>query len=80
MRVNAARSKLDAELNDAFMAGETRVRVLHGIGSGALKKMTEEAVRDCGFGKIAADIIYNNPGITVVDLFPPDRYTMRMYK
>ena len=75
-----ARGKLECELNAAFMAGETRVRVIHGIGTGRLKELTREIVNGCGFGALVEETVFFNPGVTMVDLFPPDRQALRMLK
>ncbi len=80
MRFDAARLKLEVELNEAFMAGETRVSVLHGIGSGKLRKLTETVVNDMGFGRLVTDTLDSNPGTTLVDLFPPDSHHLKMMK
>ena len=79
MRYEEARMKLEAELNDAFIAGELRVSVLHGIGTGVLKKMTAEAVRECGYARVVTTLVNENPGVTLVDLDPPDRSAMGRY-
>ena len=39
LRYEEARARLEDELNRAFMEGEMRVHVLHGIGEGILKKI-----------------------------------------
>ena len=78
MRMDEARGKLEGELNEAFMAGETRVNVLHGIGSGQLKQMTLEVVESYDYTRLA-EVLYTNPGVTVVDLDPPDPSAMRRY-
>ena len=80
MRLPAARDRLEQELNDAFLAGEQRVHVLHGIGSGALKRMTAEVVSQYDFCRLVElDATLYNPGISVVDLFPPDPSAIRQY-
>ena len=77
MRAEAARSILEDELNAAFMAGEDRVRVIHGIGEGILKRLTEEVVREYDFVRLAVSV-GDNPGETLLDVFPPDKSTLRM--
>jgi hypothetical protein len=76
-----ARLKLENELNDAFMRSETRVIIVHGIGQGKLKQMAIEVVQSYDFCRLVPeeDIVRYNPGVLVVDLFPPDRATLRMY-
>lgn len=79
LSVADARLRLDTQLNEAFMAGELRVEVLHGIGSGALRRMTRELIMECGFAKVVTDLVHENPGVTVVDLSPPSRQALRGY-
>ncbi len=79
LRYEEARRKLIAGLNDAFMASKTRVTVIHGIGTGELKAMTRRVVAELGIGRIVEDPIDSNPGVTLVDLSPPDAKTMRSY-
>ena len=82
MSLSEARIKLENELNDAFMRSERRVHVVHGVGQGKLKTMLFEVVRGYDFCRLvdAANVLNYNPGVTVVDLFPPDRATLRMYR
>ncbi len=81
LRADEARRKLEMELNDAFMAGETSAVVLHGIGSGRLKKLTEEVVQEMGFARILPALTLSaNPGETRLELLPPDKKTLRMLK
>ena len=80
LRYREAEALLDVELNAAFMAGERRVQVLHGIGSGALQRMTHSFVKTCGFARVAPQLIGENFGITVVDLDPPGPHAMRGYR
>ena len=72
MRYPDARARLEQELNDAFLAGELRVSVLHGIGMHTLKDMTAQVVRETGYGRIVEENFLSNPGVTLVDMFPPD--------
>ncbi|MEQ9366970.1 MAG: DNA mismatch repair protein [Leptospirales bacterium] len=82
MAYNDARMKLETELNDAFMQSERRVHIVHGIGQGKLKAMAIKVVNDYDFCGLVPDeyILRPNPGVLVVDLFPPDRATLRMYR
>ncbi len=66
-----ARLKLESELNQAFMAGEQRVTVIHGIGAGVLKKLTHEIVAEYNFCDIFETPLADNPGTTQVNLYPP---------
>ncbi|MCB1307227.1 MAG: Smr/MutS family protein [Leptospiraceae bacterium] len=81
LRYPEARRELERQLNAAFMAGERRVHVVHGVGSGRLKKMVADLVQEMGFGSVVErDALMYNPGVTVVDLFPPDQQTLKMYR
>lgn len=82
MSYQDAKQKLETELNEAFMQGESRVDIVHGIGQGKLKAMAMQIVRESNFCSLIPEerILYRNPGVLPVDLFPPDRATMRMYR
>ena len=45
-RVEAALEGVEEYLNDAFMAGLSRVRIAHGVGTGALRNAVREHLRD----------------------------------
>ena len=51
MRYEEARYKLERELQDAFMEGETLVQVVHGIGEGKLKQLTLTKLEIMGLDK-----------------------------
>lgn len=62
--------KLDQYLNDAFMAGLVRVRVIHGKGTGTLRQVVSEQLskhplvnsyRLSGYGE-------GQEGVTIVEL------------
>ena len=82
MSYSDARLKLENELNDAFMQSERRVHIIHGIGQGKLNAMALAVVRGYDFCGLVAEenILHHNPGVLVVDLFPPDRAALRMYR
>lgn len=82
MSYNDARMKLENELNDAFMQSERRVHIVHGIGQGKLKAMAIDVVNGYDFcSPVSGEYILNpNPGVLLVDLFPPDQRTLRMYR
>jgi len=73
LRAEEAKYKLERELHEAFQAGEQYVEVLHGIGEGVLKRITQEFVTSSGFSRLLpTDPMFpGNPGITKVELFPP---------
>lgn len=73
LRYEEAKIKLEREMNEAFLAGEEFVDILHGIGEGVLKRMAEEYVTGSGFSRLVQSdpLFRQNPGITMVQLFPP---------
>ncbi len=83
MRFEEARIKLDREMNDAFMAGEAFVEILHGIGEGILKRMAIDYVESCDFLKLVErdPMIRTNPGTTLVEVLAPSKeYINRLRK
>ncbi|MCC6824068.1 MAG: Smr/MutS family protein [Verrucomicrobia subdivision 3 bacterium] len=75
MRFEEARYKLDREINEAFMNGETYVEIVHGIGEGVLKKLVEDYVKENDFLKIynTENYIIPNPGSTKVEILGIDK-------
>ncbi len=73
LKYDEAKVKLEREMNEAFLAGEEFVDILHGIGEGILKRMAEDYVSQSGFSKLVSNdpMFRQNPGITTVQLFPP---------
>jgi len=70
LTVDEALLKLDKYLNDAFMAGLYRVRVVHGKGTGTLRRIVRQQLarhplvksyRPGGYGEGGA-------GVTIVEL------------
>lgn len=70
LSVDDALLKLDQYLNDAFMAGLYRVRVIHGKGTGTLRQVVSERLskhplvrsyRLAGYGE-------GESGVTIVEL------------
>ena len=70
LTVDEAMLKLDQYLNDAFVAGFYRVRVVHGKGTGTLRRLVSQQLakhplvrsyRPGGYGEGGA-------GVTVVEL------------
>ncbi|MCB1160385.1 MAG: Smr/MutS family protein [Leptospiraceae bacterium] len=82
MRYEEAKYKLERELHAAFMEGETLVEVIHGIGEGKLKQLTEDMVNEYDFLRLykTDEWIYSNPGSTKVEIFPPDKADLKNYK
>ena len=83
LRFEEARIKLEREMNDAFMAGEEFVEVLHGIGEGILKRMAIDYVESCDFLKLVErdPMIRTNPGTTLVQVLSPSKeYINRLCK
>lgn len=79
LRYDEAKALLEKELNRAFMDGEMRVHVLHGIGDGILKKMTLEVASSFSFTRIGTQEINPNPGVTVIDILTADPSLLRKY-
>lgn len=80
LSLEEARRLLEQELNAAFLAGEERVAVIHGVGQGKLKALVETIVGECGFARIhAREALFYNAGVTLVDLFPPQRRDIAQY-
>jgi len=81
LRYPEAEKKLEEDLESAFMQGVTSVEVVHGIGNGVLKKMVAEKIGELGFCKIVEiEEIATNPGVTLVELFPPSKQQLRRLK
>lgn len=73
-----AKRILEDELNRAFMSGETVVQVLHGIGTGALKKMTLDIVREYDFVQLSSlGSLHPNPGVTILEILAPSPSQLR---
>ncbi len=77
LAVEDARWKLEMELQEAFLRSEMRVRVLHGIGKGILRKLTRDVARQSGFARVVeSGWLSGNPGETLLDLDSPDPSTI----
>jgi DNA mismatch repair protein MutS2 len=70
LTVDEALIKLDRYLNDAFMAGLSQVRIIHGKGTGTLRQVVREKLaqhplvssyRLAGYGE-------GGGGVTIVEL------------
>jgi DNA mismatch repair protein MutS2 len=70
LRVEEAREKVDKFLDDAVLGGQSEVRIVHGIGSGALKKALGEFLAEHPHvaGVKEAEREHGGPGVTVVAL------------
>ncbi len=70
LRVDEALPLLDKYLDDAVLAGLQRVRVVHGKGSGSLRRAIHEALANQGSVRhfALADAQSGGSGVTVIDL------------
>lgn len=82
MRFEEAKYKLDREIQEAFMNGETLVEIVHGIGEGILKKLVETYIKENDFLKIynTENFIIPNPGITKVEILGIDKQKISKLK
>ncbi|MBM9575635.1 Smr/MutS family protein [Leptospira sp. 201903070] len=81
LRFEEAQEKLEREIQEAFLAGETFVEIIHGIGEGVLKKLTVDTIRSHDFLKEVDYSLYgiSNPGSTLVEVLGPDKDTLKRY-
>jgi DNA mismatch repair protein MutS2 len=72
LTIDEALFKLDRYLNDAFMAGLTQVRIIHGKGTGTLRQAVRKKLdkhplvssyRPAGYGE-------GGEGVTIAELAP----------
>lgn len=70
MRVDEALQAVVYFLDDALMLGVSRVRILHGTGTGALREAIRDYLRQASMVKAFRDehVQFGGAGITVVDL------------
>lgn len=70
LTVDEALFELDKYLNDAFMAGLSRVRVVHGKGTGALRQAVGEQLAGHPLVKSYRLAAYGEgeEGVTIVEL------------
>ena len=70
LTVDEALPKLDKHLNDAFMAGLYRVRVIHGKGTGRLRQVVREQLAKHPLVKSYRPGEYGEgeDGVTIVEL------------
>ncbi|EMJ95608.1 Smr domain protein [Leptospira alstonii serovar Pingchang str. 80-412] len=81
LRFEEAQEKLEREIQEAFLAGETLVEIIHGIGEGILKKLTMDTIGSHDFLKEVDYSRYgiSNPGSTLVEVLGPDKNTLKRY-
>jgi len=72
LTVDEALPKLDKYLDDAFMAGLCQVRVIHGKGTGTLRRVIREQLAKHPLVKSfrAGEYGEGEAGVTVVELVP----------
>ncbi len=70
LTVDEALLKLDKYLNDAFMAGLYRVRVIHGKGTGTIRQVTRAYLAKHPLVKSYRAGVYGEggDGVTIVEL------------
>ena len=80
LRYEEAKAVLMEELDRAFLDGEMRVHVLHGIGDGILKKMTIEVASSLSYTRVSKlEGVHSNPGVTAIDILIAERSLLRKY-
>ena len=70
MRVDEALNVLTQYIDDAVLVGASRVRILHGTGTGALRSVVREYLNSVPQVRSARDehVQFGGAGITVVEL------------
>lgn len=70
LTLDKAYLKLDRYLNDAFMAGLHRIRVVHGKGTGAVRRMVHEQLERHPLVRSYRLGVYGEggAGVTIVEL------------
>ena len=71
LRVEDALARLDPFLDEAMLAGHTRVRIVHGLGTGALKRAVHEHLDRIGLTRYRLgrrDEDQGGAGVTIVSL------------
>ncbi|AAS70191.1 Smr domain-containing protein [Leptospira interrogans serovar Linhai str. 56609] len=81
LRFEEAQWKLEKEIQEAFLAGETLIEIVHGIGEGILKKLTLDTIRSHDFLKEVdySQFGISNPGSTLVEVLGPDKDVLKRY-
>lgn len=62
-----ARIKINEFINDNYIMGKLNVVIVHGIGSGTIRKTTHETLR-CNSKVLDYKIFIGNIGCTIVEL------------
>lgn len=72
-----AKALLERELEEAFLAGERYVEIVHGIGGGVLKKMAHDVAEQTAFLRILPP--GSNPGVLRAEILSPGPSEIRKY-
>jgi dsDNA-specific endonuclease/ATPase MutS2 len=82
LRYEEAKFKLEKELQEAFMEGETLVEVLHGIGEGKLKQLTLDTINTYDYLKELnkEEWMNTNPGVTKIEILGITKKEIKRYK
>lgn len=81
LKYEEARIKLEREIHNAFTEGVNLVEVIHGIGEGKLKRLTEEFAENTDFLKLVRtdEWILPNPGATRIEILGPAKQDLKQY-
>lgn len=81
LRYEEAREKLEREIQEAYVAGETYIEILHGIGEGILKKMAIDYVNSQDYLRLLERpaMLRQNPGTTQVEILTPPPDLLKKY-
>ncbi|MDD4873576.1 MAG: Smr/MutS family protein [Dehalococcoidales bacterium] len=71
MTIDEALSKLDKYLNDAFMAGIIRIKIVHGKGTGILRQVVHERLSKHPLVKFyrLGEYREGEEGVTIAELY-----------
>ncbi len=75
LRYDEAKAKLEREVEEAYLAGETSVDIVHGIGGGILQKMAREFVESSSILREVPQ--FSNPGVLRAEVLSPGKDTIR---
>ena len=69
------------ESSEQILNLETMIQVVHGIGEGKLKRLTEEFVANSDFLKLynTESWIIPNPGVTKIEVLGPSKEDLKKY-